>query len=38
VGAGWNGIALDLAGARSRPLSGEGQNQNVLAASIGRRF
>ncbi len=34
AGFSWRGLSLDLAGASSRPFSGGGQNQNVLAVSL----
>lgn len=35
LGFSWRGLSFDLAGASSRPLSGQGQNQNILAATAG---
>jgi hypothetical protein len=35
LGLSWRGFLLDLGGASSRPLSGLGQNQNILAATVG---
>lgn len=37
LGFSWRGLSFDLAGAGSRPLSGAGQNQNILAATAGFR-
>lgn len=35
LGLSWRGLFLDLGAASSRPLSGQGQNQNRWAASLG---
>lgn len=37
LGFSWRGLCLDVGAAGSRPLSGQGQNQNILAATAGFR-
>lgn len=37
LGLSWRGLCLDIGAASSRPLSGPGQNQNILTSTVGFR-